>query len=85
MSRRVLLRLMGVVAVALTAGVPSAGAADLWTETGSSLTSVNYWQGITFDAATRTFTFDGPAQGSGEPTHSLGAWPVAARGSRRRS
>ena len=63
MSRRALLRLMGVVTVALTAGVPSAGAADLWTETGRSLTSVNYWQGITFDAATRTFTFDGPAQG----------------------
>src|SRR5512132_2793832 len=63
MTRRALLRLMGVVTVALTAGVPSAGAADLWTETGRSLTSVNYWQGITFDAATRTFTFDGPAQG----------------------
>jgi hypothetical protein len=63
MSRRALLRLMGVVTVALTAGVPSAGAADLWTETGPSLTSVNYWQGITFDAAARTFTFDGPAQG----------------------
>ena len=63
MSRRALLRVMGVVAVALTAGVPSAGAADLWTETGRSLTSVDYWQGITFDAATRTFAFDGPAQG----------------------
>jgi hypothetical protein len=62
-SRRALLRLMGVVTVALTAGVPSAGAADLWTETGRSLTSLNYWQGITFDAATRTFTFDGPGQG----------------------
>ena len=63
MSRRALLPLIAVVTIALTAGVPSAGAADLWTETGRSLTSVNYWQGITFDAATRTFTFDGPAQG----------------------
>jgi hypothetical protein len=63
MTRRSLLCVMGVVAVALTAGAPSAGAADLRTETGRSLTSVNYWQGITFDAATRTFTFDGPAQG----------------------
>jgi hypothetical protein len=63
MSRRALLRMVGVVAVALGVGVPSAGAADLWTETGRSLTSVNYWQGITFDAATRTFNFDGPGQG----------------------
>ena len=63
MSRRALLRVMGVVVVALAAGVPSAGAADLWTETGRSVTSVNYWQGITFDANTRTFTFDGPARG----------------------
>jgi len=63
MSRRELLRVAGVVTVALAAGAPSAGAADLWTETGRSLTSVNYWQGLTFDAGTRTFNFDGPAQG----------------------
>jgi hypothetical protein len=61
--RRALLRMLGVVTVAFSASVPSAGAADLWTETGRSLTSVNYWQGITFDAATRSFNFDGPAQG----------------------
>ena len=60
---RALLRMLGVVIVAFSASVPSAGAADLWTETGRSLTSVNYWQGITFDAATRSFNFDGPAQG----------------------
>ena len=63
MGRGALLRLLGVVSLALAIGVPSAGAADLWTETGRSLTSINYWQGITFDAATRTFTFDGPAEG----------------------
>jgi hypothetical protein len=54
-----------VIAAALTAvpAVPCASAADLWTQTGSSMTSVNYWQGITFDAGSRTFSFDGPAQG----------------------
>jgi hypothetical protein len=63
MRRRAVLRLAGVLIAALAASAPSAAAADLWTETGRSLTSVNYWQGITFDAATRTFNFDGPAQG----------------------
>jgi hypothetical protein len=63
MRRRALLRLAGVLIAALAASAPSAAAADLWTETGRSLTSVNYWQGVTFDAATRTFNFDGPAQG----------------------
>ena len=63
MRRRALIRLVGVVTAALAASAPSVGAADLWTETGRSLTSVNYWQGIAFDAGTRTFNFDGPAQG----------------------
>jgi hypothetical protein len=63
MRRRAVLRLAGALIAALAASAPSAAAADLWTETGRSLTSVNYWQGITFDAATRTFHFDGPAQG----------------------
>jgi hypothetical protein len=63
MRRRAVLRLAAVLIAALGASAPSAAAADLWTETGRSLTSVNYWQGITFDAATRTFNFDGPAQG----------------------
>jgi hypothetical protein len=59
-------RLAGITCVALTSvvgPVPSAAAADLWTETGRSLTSVNYWQGITFDPGARTFNFDGPATG----------------------
>jgi hypothetical protein len=61
------------VAAALTAvvGAPCASAADLWTQTGSSITSVNYWQGITFDAASRTFNFDGPAQGLWRTTSTL--------------
>jgi hypothetical protein len=63
MRRRALLRLAGVLIAAVAASAPSAAGADLWTETGRSLTSVNYWQGITFDAGTRTFNFDGPAQG----------------------
>jgi hypothetical protein len=57
-------RIAAVAAIASSVvGAPSAWAADLWTETGSSLTSVNYWQGIAFDATGRTFMFDGPAQG----------------------
>ena len=59
-------RLVQVVAtaVALTAvAAPTASAADLWTQSGRSLTSINYWQGITFDAVARTFNFDGPAVG----------------------
>ncbi|MEN3281474.1 MAG: hypothetical protein V7607_2614 [Solirubrobacteraceae bacterium] len=45
------------------AAMPSAQAASLWNQNGRSITSVNYWQGITFDAMTRTFYFDGPANG----------------------
>jgi len=53
-----------VAAVVLAVvAAPCAWAADLWTETGRSTASVNYWQGITFDPASATFTFDGPAQG----------------------
>jgi hypothetical protein len=37
-------RLAAAAAVVLTAvAAPCARAADLWTETGRSLTSVNYW------------------------------------------
>jgi hypothetical protein len=43
--------------------VAPAGAADLWTQTGQSFTSVDYWQGITFDPGARSFYFDGPAEG----------------------
>jgi hypothetical protein len=53
----------GVASALVFASVPGAAAADLWTETGRSLTSVNYWQGITFDPIARTFNFDGPATG----------------------
>jgi hypothetical protein len=56
-------RIAGVILSLLVAAAPDAAAADLWTETGRSLTSVNYWQGITFDAAAHTFNFAGPAQG----------------------
>jgi hypothetical protein len=53
-----------VVAAALIAvAAPTASGADLWTQARRSLTSVNYWQGITFDAGARTFNFDGPAEG----------------------
>ena len=53
-----------VMALSLVAtGGPPAAAADLWTQTGSSTASVNYWQGITFDPGTQTFNFDGPAEG----------------------
>lgn len=66
MRPEALRRLVQVVAaaVALTAvAAPTASAADLWTQSGRSLTSINYWQGITFDAVARTFNFDGPAVG----------------------
>ena len=56
-------RIVGVILSLLVAAAPNAAAADLWTGTGQSLTSVNYWQGITFDPAARTFNFAGPAQG----------------------
>jgi hypothetical protein len=58
-------RLAVVAGIALTllVAAPQAAAADLWRETGRSLTSVNYWQGITFDPEARMFNFAGPAQG----------------------
>jgi hypothetical protein len=52
-----------LIAVSSLVAVPAAGAADLWTQTGQSFTSVNYWQGIAFDARTRSFYFDGPEEG----------------------
>ena len=55
--------LAGIALAVLAATAPPAMAADLWTETGRSITSVNYWQGITFDAGSRTFNFAGPAEG----------------------
>ena len=56
-------RIAGVILSLLVAAAPDAAAADLWTETGRSLTSVNYWQGITFAPASGAFFFDGPATG----------------------
>jgi hypothetical protein len=58
----------GAIALLLAAGLSLAGAsaaraADLWKQTGQSFTSIAYWQGITFDAATRSFFFDGPSKG----------------------
>jgi hypothetical protein len=43
--------------------VSAAQAADLWTQTGQSFTSVDYWQGVAFDAGSRSFYFDGPEEG----------------------
>jgi hypothetical protein len=45
------------------AAASAARAADPWTQTGQSFTSINYWQGITFDPSTRSFFFDGPSEG----------------------
>jgi hypothetical protein len=56
-------RAAAVVVALIAVAAPTASGADLWTQAGRSLTSVNYWQGITFDPATRTFSFDGPAEG----------------------
>ena len=58
----------GALGLLLAAGLwlaaaPAARAADLWTQTGQSFTSINYWQGITFDAGTGSFFFDGPSEG----------------------
>lgn len=58
-----LARVAGIALTLLVAAAPQTAAADLWRETGRSLTSVNYWQGITFDPEARTFNFAGPAQG----------------------
>ena len=44
-------RAAGVVLAAMVVLAPQAAAADLWTQTGSSIASVNYWQGITFAPA----------------------------------
>src|SRR4051812_2260842 len=66
MGSRTALRIARLAGIALTlgaVGAPGATAADLWTETGRSMTSVTYWQGITFDPGTRTFNFDGPGEG----------------------
>jgi hypothetical protein len=52
-----------LVGVLSLVAVPAAGAADLWTQTGRSFTSVSYWQGIAFDAGSRSFYLDGPAEG----------------------
>jgi len=52
-----------LVAVGCLVAVAPVGAADLWTQTGQSFTSVNYWQGVTFDPGARSFYFDGPAEG----------------------
>ena len=60
-SRRLLVAAAAIATAVVAAS--TASAADLWTETGSTTTSVNYWQGITFDAASRAFAFDGPARG----------------------
>jgi hypothetical protein len=56
-------RAAGVVLAAMLALAHRAAAADLWTQTGSSITSVNYWQGITFAPASGAFFFDGLATG----------------------
>jgi hypothetical protein len=53
----------GIVLAVMLALAPQAAAADLWSQTGSSITSVNYWQGIAFDPGARAFFFDGPATG----------------------
>jgi hypothetical protein len=60
---RRLARLASITLVLALAATPAAAVADRWTETGRSSTSVNYWQGITFDPAARAFMFDGPATG----------------------
>jgi hypothetical protein len=73
-SRRVR-RFAGAAGTALAlvvSGAQAAWAADLWTETGQSLTSANYWQGISFDPGTRTFNFAGPAEGLWRTDANLG-------------
>jgi hypothetical protein len=53
-----------LVAAGLSATAASpARAADLWTQSGQSFTSIDYWQGITFDRSSRSFFFDGPGEG----------------------
>src|SRR3954452_16810366 len=56
-------RLVGAVVAVGLAWAPVARAAELWTESGRSFASVNYWQGIAFDPASRAFYFDGPGDG----------------------
>jgi len=57
----------------IAAAAPSAFAADpgRWVETGRTTTSVNYWQGIAFDASARSFYFDGVSTGLYRTTASL--------------
>ena len=55
--------IVSVLAVLWLVSVPAASAADLWTQTGQSFTSINYWQGIAFDPSSRSFFFDGPEEG----------------------
>jgi hypothetical protein len=58
----------GAIALLLSAGLwpaaaSAARAADLWTQSGRSFTSIAYWQGITFDPSGRSFFFAGPFEG----------------------
>jgi hypothetical protein len=62
----------GIACALVGLGAQGAWAADLWTETGQSLGSANYWQGISFDPGARTFNFDGPAQGLWRTDANLG-------------
>ena len=74
----------GIVLAVMLALAPQAAAADLWSQTGSSITSVNYWQGITFDPGARAFFFDGPATGLWRTDAACGGPPGALPASRRR-
>jgi peptidoglycan/LPS O-acetylase OafA/YrhL len=74
-----------VAAALMAAAAPAASAADLWTEAGRSLTSVNYWQGITFDPTARAFTFDGPAEGLWRTNATLARSAGRSQGSHPRS
>jgi hypothetical protein len=63
-----------VISAALAAATaPLALGADpgRWVETGRKTTSVSYWQGLTFDAGTRSFYFDGVDTGLYRTTDSL--------------
>jgi hypothetical protein len=55
--------MLGLAIAALLGVVPSAGAADRWIQTGSTITRVTYWQGIAFDPGSRSYFFDGPGIG----------------------
>ena len=62
-AMRWLARAAAAAAALMAVAAPSAAGADLWTQTQRALTSVNYWQGIAFDPAARSFYFDGPSEG----------------------